>query len=692
MKKKFMIVAVVAGALALGACVDDNESASVTALRDAKAQQLAALANYYNAQAEAEKITAEAEAAYQNALAAYQNALAEQTAQEMAQAKAIYEAQLEAIKAQAEADMWAARLAAAQYEQQILDEADEQLRGLFMEYKNAVNELTNMNVQKSDYNYQLAQAQAGLLSANEYVANETARIQSDIASANSQIEAWKNYGGIDKAELEAELAALQQEEYTAFAKRDEAEKAWDTAGEAYDDLIEMYLANAGEYYAEETTVKTVDAIRKFNALEIGYYWVPDNDPNLQASINEGYLDWSDCQWNYDESTGTGYYIVPSVYINFYGNGSWNIRYVAPVKLEYLTIVEDNENRISLEVPMYGLRNNATKVMLDQYYSMEKSDWEDIIGSPASDSKLATGYYLYKEQAEAVLAEAQEALAEAQEAYPKTEAALKEASDAMDEAGAVRDAARADSEAAQKALEAAQNAYNEAVSGGDEAAITAAEEALDKANEAANDAWEAFYDADEAYVEKQNEYYEADSKYWNAKNELESAQIAANDAEREVESWNVTIANAQETLAGWDERQAAWNTMVTALEDETYAAELKALGENEIVTAYVEAYGKRNEALLNYQEVVYSMDVITNLLYSGSVMDPAQEIADLEQEIFNLNQELANLEQNQGVLNQEAMIEQLKVQIAGLEEEIAAQTLYVEALKARLAEQAGAAAE
>lgn len=72
MKKKFIAVYALIGVLALGSttltsCVDDNESASVTAVRDAKAAQLNALAALKNAQAEAEKITAEAEAAYKAA-------------------------------------------------------------------------------------------------------------------------------------------------------------------------------------------------------------------------------------------------------------------------------------------------------------------------------------------------------------------------------------------------------------------------------------------------------------------------------------------------------------------------------------------------------------------------------------------------------------------------------------------------
>lgn len=68
MKKKFIAVSVLLCALALSSttltsCVDDNESASVTAIRDAKAKQLTALANYTDVKAQNETIIAAAEAA-----------------------------------------------------------------------------------------------------------------------------------------------------------------------------------------------------------------------------------------------------------------------------------------------------------------------------------------------------------------------------------------------------------------------------------------------------------------------------------------------------------------------------------------------------------------------------------------------------------------------------------------------------
>ena len=110
MKKKFIAVYALMGVLALGSttltsCVDDNESASVTAIRDAKAQQLAAIANHYNAQAEAEKITAQAEAALNNAKAAAERAQALKDSLGAEVVKATIEIDIQTAVAKAEAQL-----------------------------------------------------------------------------------------------------------------------------------------------------------------------------------------------------------------------------------------------------------------------------------------------------------------------------------------------------------------------------------------------------------------------------------------------------------------------------------------------------------------------------------------------------------------------------------------------------------
>lgn len=86
-----MMVAVLLGALTLGACVDDNESASVTAVRNAKAEQLKSVAAMNNAEAQAKATLAAAEAALIQAQAEAEKANA-----------ALVQAQAEIAKKQAE--------------------------------------------------------------------------------------------------------------------------------------------------------------------------------------------------------------------------------------------------------------------------------------------------------------------------------------------------------------------------------------------------------------------------------------------------------------------------------------------------------------------------------------------------------------------------------------------------------------
>ena len=108
MKKKFIAVYALIGVLALGSttltsCVDDNESASVTAIRDAKAAQLTALANYQDVKAQNEKILAEADAAIKEAEAEAKRIANELQNIELQKAQATLSADLETLKAKAEA-------------------------------------------------------------------------------------------------------------------------------------------------------------------------------------------------------------------------------------------------------------------------------------------------------------------------------------------------------------------------------------------------------------------------------------------------------------------------------------------------------------------------------------------------------------------------------------------------------------
>ena len=105
MKKMILLVSMLAGVMTFSGCVDDKESASVTAVREAKAAQLSALAALSNAQAanqqalaDTENALREAKVAYETAKAAYQQALADKANSEAQAAAAIAQQQMAAAQ------------------------------------------------------------------------------------------------------------------------------------------------------------------------------------------------------------------------------------------------------------------------------------------------------------------------------------------------------------------------------------------------------------------------------------------------------------------------------------------------------------------------------------------------------------------------------------------------------------------
>ena len=177
MKKKLMMVTLLLAGLTMGACVDDKESASVTAVRDAKTEQLESVAAMNSAAAEAKQAMAAAEAALKLA-----EAEAKQAAAELLKAEAEYE------KKQAE-------LMELQKEEQTIENQQKQA---WLE-----QELARLEVEKKKSEQRLAQIKAEMEKA--------------------QIEAQKNLVAAELAMKKAEQALLNYEKELADAKT-QAEK------------------------------------------------------------------------------------------------------------------------------------------------------------------------------------------------------------------------------------------------------------------------------------------------------------------------------------------------------------------------------------------------------------------------------------------------------------------------------------
>ncbi|MCY6333845.1 hypothetical protein OXV57_02305 [Bacteroides fragilis] len=206
MKKKLVMVAVLLGALSLGACVDNNESTSVEAVRNAKAEQLKGLAALANAQAEATKITAEAEAALKNAQAEYQKEMTEEAKQKFA-------VEIERIKAEAEKAIAEAKKAASEAELAILKNADERVQWLYGQYTIAAGELAVLNENFLTRTAGLAQLEAGITTAEANAKINTITLNRSIAAETAKLEVLKDpvNANIDKDALNAKKeAALQK--------------------------------------------------------------------------------------------------------------------------------------------------------------------------------------------------------------------------------------------------------------------------------------------------------------------------------------------------------------------------------------------------------------------------------------------------------------------------------------------------
>lgn len=260
-----MMVAVLLGALSLGACVDDNESASVTAIREAKAEQLKSIAAINNAEAKLaealmeSKIAIEAAKARQEEAAAAEAEANAKIAELKAQLAAdSYDANLaaelakaEAAKKQAEADLQAAQaeieagtlslqkllselqiqLLQAQYNLQkeqdnIADLKLEDLLDLADVYASALSGYISLEQTISAQEALLASQKADLTDWEVLKASEIAAKEYSIEVYNMQIETLKKYTNytedIDALKLQLEEAdeakKLAQEEYAKLNK------------------------------------------------------------------------------------------------------------------------------------------------------------------------------------------------------------------------------------------------------------------------------------------------------------------------------------------------------------------------------------------------------------------------------------------------------------------------------------------
>lgn len=193
MKKKLMMVTLLLAGLSMGACVDDKESASVTAVRDAKTEQLESVAAMNSAAAEAKQAIAAAEAALKLA-----EAQAKQAAADLKNAEAEYQkkqTELNALKNEAQSIE----------NQKKQAELEAQLAQLEVDKKRIEKEMAQI---KADMEKAQVEAQAALLRAEAAMKEAEQQLldyEKQLADAKTQAE---------KDRIEAERNELEQLAYT----------------------------------------------------------------------------------------------------------------------------------------------------------------------------------------------------------------------------------------------------------------------------------------------------------------------------------------------------------------------------------------------------------------------------------------------------------------------------------------------
>ena len=249
MRKKFIAVYALMAVLALGSttltsCVDDNESASVTAIRDLKMQQLQALVTYNTASAKMQELRAK-------------------------MAEATYDADLAAELAQAERALQDAELA-------IKNSLNNYQQGIMTNYSNALNKVGDLTTEIAQAKLQKAQLEIDTTYAKE-IAKDQIRTQEKIVKSNeAALEVYKNLAdnGYDELVTEQKQVEIQKKENSeALAvnsnKLTTANTAYVTA---QGDITRRYVQQDGSISLESITT---DVLEPTNAVAQAAYTLTD---------------------------------------------------------------------------------------------------------------------------------------------------------------------------------------------------------------------------------------------------------------------------------------------------------------------------------------------------------------------------------------------------------------------------------
>ena len=606
MKKLLSLVLICVMGFGMISCVESEESQSVTELRNAKAEQLKALVNLYNAQAEAARITAQAEAALKAAQAAYQQAQADYTAEQLDQLKKKFELQLESLIAEYESKIAQYNYNKANYEKMLMDklaeiEAAEKanliaLYNKYSEYSDALN-AANTNLIQNKVN--LAKVEAEIVTVKE-AAEAAIAEQKEVIAENEAIIAAEEaklaiyqdheYAGmnIDSLELEVVKANLAWRDAKTAYDKNEAKAEANTRTAAMDavealdksvtdfnfrDIIKRNdrtktsddewvnraydqqnrpvgwfgIAPYDSYYVNETNLDTWKNEVLKTDLEDGVATATENLEKAEATLKtfQGFK----ADFEKAEAARAALYAYDQAYAN-YDEVSETVE-SAQLRVDLMpTFIEEYEGYLKISTAQLDTLNNVdlTKFTTEDYDEWNFAFWrrsQDMINSmDAFRTALAT-----QESKLEILENAKDALETAEEAK---EALTEEATEA-------------EVEAADLAIENAEKDVANA-----EKAVKAAQEAVKAAYD------KVVYDAEVQYeIDKDDvDWYKKSLKDWEEKlekaKENKAALISAYPAAKEaIATLNEIFGNESEFTKFWNENNYTYTLKNKTVDRQTF---------------------------------------------------------------------------------------------------------------------------
>lgn len=256
MKKVLIIAATaVAATFSMTSCVETNESASVTALREAKVAQLQAMADQAQAMADQARWKAMKDSI------------------DFAIKEGASVAELEELLAKYQYDLLNWQYQMQQKQNEMIGNANAHIKNLYTNYSNAIGDLNDLKADLFSAQVNLSMANADLLEAQTFVVQETARQNKIIEDAQAKIDAYNAYAGVDRADIQAEYDALQTQLTIAnsdkFAKGQLRQQAltdatnnWIEKNYTLELIVDQTSHNITDINRKENTVATLDAVYK----------------------------------------------------------------------------------------------------------------------------------------------------------------------------------------------------------------------------------------------------------------------------------------------------------------------------------------------------------------------------------------------------------------------------------------------